>query len=504
MAMTLRMTEPVYTALRSYHLDPAYERERISYAFGRLVRGPNGTDTVLVADPPIFLADDCYNSQSGGHVALDPDVLNSILAAFARSDCNVLVNIHDHWFSSGGTNFSSIDTQDEVKLSRYLRERFEPMLKRRPDIGRPREVMSLALVLDQSSLAARYIDRQGSFRCVVQVQIIGPFAERFATNGSAAIRPPAAEAQLRHQDFITSAQQAIIAETEFAIVGCGGLGSIIAEALLRVGARRFRLFDPDLVELHNLNRWQGGRPADVDHRKVDVLARRLRAMAGGHAQVAAIPLSVLDPRAIPQLRAADVLVGCLDNHLARYFLNRFSVQYLTPYFDAGVNIVAGDHVDFQSRYFAVIPGFTACAECTAYTLFDPDEINRGLMDEVTAEARRHAGYVEDRPEIIAAASAYPLNMRAVSTLMTELLNYFCGFRPLATCVSEVWREGRNQRSDRANHPETPDPVCAACAKLLGVGDHAELPRPQPSGHAGRLFAEARERLLSASAHSARP
>jgi molybdopterin/thiamine biosynthesis adenylyltransferase len=498
MAVTTRLTAAGYEALRRHHLDPAVQRERISYAFGRAVYGRRGLESVLIADPPILPADDCYVSQAGGHVALDPAVLNAILAKFAATDCDTIVNVHDHWFSSGGTNFSSIDANDEQSLARYLRRRFEPMLQRRPDIGRPREVVSLALVLDQSGLAARYVDRRGHFRPVDRIEIIGPIARRIIPNGSSLPKNAQGECHARQRDFINPTQQAYLADTTFAVVGCGGLGSIVAEALLRVGASRFTLFDPDDLEPHNLNRWQGGRPADIGSNKAQLVARRLRSMAGrDRVHVEVVPLSVLAPEALPSLKRADVVVGCLDNHLARYFLNRFSVQYMVPYFDAGVNIAASDVVDFQSRFFAVVPAETACAECTAYDLIDRREVDRDLMDQVTADSRRSAGYVENRPEITAAASAYALNLRAASTLSTELLNWVCGHRPLATAVAEFWATGRHQRSDRANHPEAPDPRCPVCAQLLGAGDHAELPRPQPQGHAARILAEARVRALSA-------
>jgi hypothetical protein len=140
-------------------------------------------------------------------------------------------------------------------------------------------------------------------------------------------------------------------------------------------------------------------------------------------------------------------------------------------------------------------GLTACAECTAYTLLDRDEITRELLDDVTRAERTKAGYVEDRPEILGAASAYPVNLGAVSVLITELLNWVASYRPLATCSAESWHEGRHQRSDRTNHPEAPDPTCATCAMLLGAGDHADLPRPRAVGHAARILTEARSAIL---------
>jgi len=491
MTITLRITEATYGRLRPHHLDPSVPHERISFLFGRAVYEGDELRSVLVAEPPILPADDCYLSQSGGHLALDPTVMNSILARFARSDADVFINVHDHWFCQSGTHFSSIDSRDERAMGQYLRERFEPMLVRRPDIGKPRQIISLALVLDQTGLAARYVDAAGEFHPIHRVEIVGPIAHRIIPNGLRRPVQALPERLLRHRDIVTPEQQAYIADTTFAIVGCGGLGSIAAEELYRIGARSFVLFDPDELEPHNLNRWQGGQPRDVGANKAQLLARKLSALSGGRAKATPIALSALSPVALRHLARADVLIGCTDNHLARYFLNRFSVQYLMPWFDAGVNIRTGNTVELESRYFAVIPGYTACAECTAYQLIDREEVDRALTDDVTSRAREQAGYVQERPEIIAAASAYPLNQRAMSTLTMELMNWVCGYRPFATTVAEYWAAGRFQRSDRDNHPERPDPSCPVCGQLLGVGDNAELPRPRSANRTAEIFEEAR-------------
>ena len=499
MAPVLRMTAAVYEALARHHRDPSVGRERVSFAFGRSVRDSVGVRAILLCEPPIRPADDCYLSQSAGHLALDPEVLNSVLVRFADSDADVFVNIHDHGFCDGGTTFSAVDDADDLRFAEYLRERFEPMLMRHPHIGSARRVTSLSIVLDQTSLDARFVGKTGVFEAIAAIDVVSATASRLRPNSARARRSGALndDRLLRQRDFITPAQQALLADLRFGVVGCGGLGSILVEDLYRLGARRFVLIDPDRLEISNLNRFQGGRVDSIGRLKAETLAENLALLSHGRVEVAAAPLSVLDPDALPLLETVDVVLGCLDNHVARYFLNRFSLQRLVPYFDAGVNIATRPQVDFQSRYFAVIPGVTACAECSAYELIDRQAVDLALTDEVTAGSQRRAGYVVDRPEIAAAASAYPLNQRAAGTLATELLNWLCGFRPLATCAAEFWADGRQQRSDRANHPEAPSRTCAACA-LLGAGDQTPLPRPLPPGKAARLLTEARDKVLAAS------
>lgn len=499
MTTIVRMTDDVFKSLRRHHFDPAVPRERVSYVMGTSFKTSTGT-TILLAAPPVLLADDCYCVQASGAVVVHPNVLNAIFAKFAASDHDVICNVHDHWFSRRGTVFSAIDTADDRELDRYIRERFERMLKAHPAIGRPRTVLNLSVVLDQRGLDARLLDGGVDFVPIDRVDVVGERLTRIVPNSQTRSRRSSDRATDRHRDFISPRHQRQIQETVFAVVGCGGLGSVAAEGLLRIGARRLVLIDDDTLERTNLNRWQGGRRVDVGRNKAVLLEERLQDMEPA-VEVETVPQSLFSAEAASALARADILIGGVDNDLARVFLNRCAVQYLVPFFDAGVNVVARRRkVDFEHRYFAVIPATTACLSCTRFDLYDRTQVAEVLADEVTAEERRRAGYVEDRPDV-AAPSAYPLNLHAVSELLTEVMNFVCGFRPLATCSLGRW-SGSYQRADRSNFPEGPDPSCAICGPLLGCGDGAEMPRPAPNdGRIARMMAEARERLLAETSRS---
>ncbi len=68
-----------------------------------------------------------------------------------------------------------------------------------------------------------------------------------------------------------------IQNTKFCIVGCGGVGSIFAEMLVRTGAINVALIDADMVELKNLNRTLFVSN-DVGKDKVKVLKKRLESI----------------------------------------------------------------------------------------------------------------------------------------------------------------------------------------------------------------------------------
>lgn len=78
----------------------------------------------------------------------------------------------------------------------------------------------------------------------------------------------------RQEIFINSKLQKELFETKIAIFGIG-LGSIIAECLLRLGINNLTIIDGDVVELSNLNR-QNYTFDDISRFKSDCLENRLK------------------------------------------------------------------------------------------------------------------------------------------------------------------------------------------------------------------------------------
>lgn len=479
MSTALRICASLFETLKRYHLDKKQPVERLSYVFGRRVQTGERTIILIPNQTPVLFAPDCFVHQSGGHVSLDPAVFNAMLVEFAASDWDVIVNVHDHWFSRAGTRFSAVDDADDLAFGCYLRERFEPMLARHPEIGAARPVTLAALVLDQSSLDARIVgpETEARFLPIDTVQVMCEHIHRIVPNGCTDECSPAGpdEVHLRHADFIPHETLRALAHTRIALIGCGGLGSIIAEGLVRLGARRLLLVDEDRIEMTNLNRWQGGRPQDVGRGKAQLLAERIASFVGG-TELEIVASSLHSEQARHALKRCDLLVGGLDNDVARFTLNRFAVQYLVPYFDAGVRVQSGSCVDFQSRYFSVLPGTTGCLECSRSNLIDREAVALALHDPLTRTARAAAGYVTDAPEI-SAPSVYALNMRISSFLLTELLNYFTAYRRTATTYYDSWRRDLTRRFDGDSFEDRPAEDCPTCTYYHGRGDTEPLPTP---------------------------
>jgi len=128
-------------------------------------------------------------------------------------------------------------------------------------------------------------------------------------------------------------------ETDFVIVGCGGLGSQIAIQLAALGARHFMLIDGDRIEASNLNRLTFATAADIGLPKTETLKGYLELRFGVSVQAlsefatgAAAVQAILQRTRLPFL----VLAGD-DAHLARRFLSAHhaAVSAPPPYLHVG-------------------------------------------------------------------------------------------------------------------------------------------------------------------------
>ena len=474
---TIRIGRALWERVLDHHLADGKRVEALSYVWARCERTMGGLVVLIPSKAPYFAFQaDCYERQSSGNVRLRPDVLNGMLVEFAGSDYNCVVNIHDHWFAQHGV-FSAVDDEDDARFDTYLHERFEPMLALHPGIGPCRPIFNLSLVVGQQTTGARMT---GGHRLNSRVDRMTIADEKWrevslshAVRSNA--RPMQADVHLRHQSFITAQVQNSLAHLTVGIVGCGGLGSILAETLGRLGIRRFRLIDDDRLGTSNLNRWQGARPGDVGRRKTELLGKMLRDQFPG-CDVRTVSRPMSHGNSTAAIAGSDVVFGCVDNDAARWHLNHVALQFMVPYFDAGVSVVAGPPVELSTRYFAVLPEATGCVDCKGIDLLDREEVLAAFISPEIAAERRNAGYVLDRPET-PAASAYMLNQRAASLLAMEFCNFMTGWRSTATVAYENWNAWAAKRLDRDTFPEHPADGCPVCGIRTGAGYSLALPRP---------------------------
>ena len=132
------------------------------------------------------------------------------------------------------------------------------------------------------------------------------------------------------------AGQRRLAESTAAVIGCGALGTTIADTLARAGVGRLVLIDRDFVELTNLQRQVLYDEQDARDALPKAEAARAKiARINSQVEVTAIVDDVNAGNVERLTERADVLVDGVDNFETRYLVNDCAVKHGVPYVYGG-------------------------------------------------------------------------------------------------------------------------------------------------------------------------
>lgn len=430
-AVEVRITQHHLDSLRRYLLQDG--TERVAYLLG------HATDERLNVSEVVLPPDDAYVSRSPGNVHLaGPYVTTEVYDRFGQSDCNSLANMHSHPFGFNAAFFSSVDDADDRQRLAHEEDKL-PLAKAR--FGQPAgRVYSFAFVFDQGGFNARWLDRaSGGFVPIERMVVLGETLSVVHPASGIPWGPaPSDVPAINLQTLSFGAHARALAErVPVAVVGTGGVGSIAAEMLLRLGHEDLTLIDPDRLEASNLVRFQGAASADVGRPKVAVLRERLLRQFP-QARITAVAASVYSPAAMQALHRALVWFGGVDNSAGRAFLSRLAQREMAVVIDGGAQIVAGATSEAQPvwRLAVLVPGLTACADCSPLSLIDHRRAAEEFLDPLTIRLAKAKGYLADQPDEQGAA-VYPLNLNLVGAMGLALQNLLAPHRPSVHYQSNV-------------------------------------------------------------------
>lgn len=83
----------------------------------------------------------------------------------------------------------------------------------------------------------------------------------------------------RNRGFISDDEQAVLRRSHVAIAGAGGDGGLLAIQLARLGVGGFRVADPEVFEIENLNRQAEATIDSVGRNKAQVVSEAIRAIS---------------------------------------------------------------------------------------------------------------------------------------------------------------------------------------------------------------------------------
>ena len=230
--------------------------------------------------------------------------------------------------------------------------------------------------------------------------------------------------------------QGLVSNLKVGIVGLGGLGAALLQALVMKGVGEnvaIVLVDQDFVEKSNISRIAYATFQDLHRPKTNV-ARDFVKRARPKRKVVAVREPSYSSRAQRALSTCDFMFGCVDNNLGRECLEDLSASFMVPLLDfgAGVRIeeVEGDRVTVssgQARFF--IPGVTPCLHCNMgldHEDFDR-EVMKLVMDEDERALQKKTGYgVNFDKYDVPQPSVYTLNNALVNIGLGLFTRYVVG------------------------------------------------------------------------------
>ena len=389
--------------------------------------------------------------------------------AKARDERLVYLAVHNHW-GTDQVAFSSDDLRSHERGYPALLQ-----ITRGGPVG--------ALVFARNAVAGDIWLSDRSRVSLADVTIIGPRRQLLGPKRipSALQLDPCYDRQVR---LFGDRGQEILGKAKVAIVGLGGVGSLLAEYLGRLGVGRFVLVDPDRVESTNLPRLVGATRWDAAPRRLEAssvgwlkelgrllarrkvhLAKRSIRRANPEASVETLAVDFVEPDVPGHLTDCDYIFLAADTMRARNLFNAIVHQYLIPGVQIGTKVTS-DGTGAVGDVFAVTRPVTpelGCLRCSGF-------INAGKLQEesMSDEERRVQRYVDD-PEVVA-PSVMILNALASAQAANDFVFYMTGltkadatpdymyFRPLRREVS--WDKPRS------------DMNCVCC----GQSEHSRFAR----------------------------
>jgi molybdopterin/thiamine biosynthesis adenylyltransferase len=148
-----------------------------------------------------------------------------------------------------------------------------------------------------------------------------------------------------------------LTDASVAIIGCGALGTVLANNLCRAGIGRLVIADRDYIELNNLQRQILFDEDDIARRlpKAIAAAEKLQRV-NSETKIEALVEDINADGVESLVKGVDLVLDATDNFETRYLLNDVCVKYGRPWIYSGV--IASYGVTMN-----IIPGDTPCLRC---------------------------------------------------------------------------------------------------------------------------------------------
>src|SRR3954453_1078240 len=141
------------------------------------------------------------------------------------------------------------------------------------------------------------------------------------------------------------------------LCGCGALGTVLANHLVRAGVGHVRVVDRDFIETHNLQRLILFDETDVADNlpKAEAAARKLR-LINSQVTIEPVVTDIDHTNILDLVSDAGLILDGTDNFETRYLINDAAVKLGKPWIFGGV-------IGSEGQTMTIRPGVTPCIRC---------------------------------------------------------------------------------------------------------------------------------------------
>lgn len=166
--------------------------------------------------------------------------------------------------------------------------------------------------------------------------------------------------QMRFHGVGEAGQKKLLA-SRITLCGCGALGTVLANTLVRAGVGFVRIIDRDFIEHHNLQRQVLFDEDDVAGNlpKAEAAANKLRRI-NSEITIESIVTDIDHTNIVDFVKDVDLVLDGTDNFEVRYLVNDAAIKLNKPW-------VYGGAIGSVGQTMTIIPGLTPCLRCVVET-----------------------------------------------------------------------------------------------------------------------------------------
>ncbi|TFG91826.1 MAG: NAD(P)H-binding protein, partial [Candidatus Atribacteria bacterium] len=174
--------------------------------------------------------------------------------------------------------------------------------------------------------------------------------------------------------------QKILLKSKIAIIGCGALGTVTANNLVRAGVGKISIIDRDFVELNNLQRQILFDEDDIGMPKAIAAAEKLKRV-NSDVEIEAMVKDLNHMNVEKILSGVDLVLDGTDNMQTRFLINDVCVKNKISWIYTAA-------VGTYGMMMPIIPGRTPCFKCFLPDVPEPGSLatcdTAGILSTISA------------------------------------------------------------------------------------------------------------------------